>query len=176
MITHTHFHSLFARGSGLILGLAVATVNIFPVLASQETPTQQSLSSPTNINIAQAKHTSSALADGVYLYGQSPEPEQLGQEYLVIKVNKGQVVGAFYMPQSEFNCFSGNITASQMNLSVVDPYDNSVHPYSIALQTNSPVVAQNVSSVSLTLEGYHQISKLSDNDQKILNVCVEQHQ
>lgn len=176
MTTHTHFNSLLARGSGLILGFAVATLNYLPALAFQETPAQKSQHHNGSINVAQAQPNSSPLVDGVYLYGKSPQPEQLGQEYLVIRVNQGQVVGAFYMPQSEFNCFYGSVNAQQMSLSVVDPYDNTVHPYSIALQTTSPIVAQNASSVTLTLEGYHQISKLSENDQRILNVCIGQHQ
>ncbi|ACK69514.1 conserved hypothetical protein [Gloeothece citriformis PCC 7424] len=176
MITHTNISSLLARGTGLILGFALATLNPSPTLALENSSPQNSSQSSQMNFIAQSESSSSSLADGVYLYGQSPEPEQIGQEYLVIRVNQGQVVGAFYMPQSEFNCFYGNVNAQQMNLSVVDPYDNSVHPYSIALQTTSPVAAQNASSVSLTLEGYHQLSKLSENDQRILNVCVQKHQ
>nr|ADN14713.1 conserved hypothetical protein [Gloeothece verrucosa PCC 7822] len=175
MTTHTTFHSLLARGTGLVLAITLATLNGLPVLASQQSPKQNPQRSHSSINIAQAATPPSPLADGVYLYGQSPEPEQLGQEYLVIRVDRGQVVGAFYMPQSEFNCFYGSVNARALNLSVVDPYDQSVHPYSIALQTTAPVAAQNASSVTSTLEGYHQISKLSENDQRILNVCIQQH-
>ena len=36
------------------------------------------------------------LKDGTYLYGQSPQREELGQEYLVFKVNAGKATGAFY--------------------------------------------------------------------------------
>jgi hypothetical protein len=116
----------------------------------------------------------SPLSDGMYLYGQSPEPEQLGQEYVVFQVQQNKVVGAVYMPQSEFSCFSGTIDARQMNLSIRDPYDNSVYDYAIALQDSAPVASEGQLPRAVGLEGYHQIYKLSDNDRSILNRCLRQ--
>ncbi|MGP0129415.1 MAG: hypothetical protein ACTMUP_09235 [cyanobacterium endosymbiont of Rhopalodia musculus] len=114
----------------------------------------------------------SGLANGVYLYGRSPEPETMGQEYLVFKVQKGEVIGAFYMPRSEFNCFSGSFDSRQINLSIVDPHDGIKYDYAISLQVVSPVATNSRRSSEVTLEGYHRLGALSDNDQRILDACL----
>jgi len=112
------------------------------------------------------------LKDGTYLYGQSPQREQLGQEYLVFKVNAGKVTGAFYQPRSEYSCFSGELTASQLSLSIRDPYDNSVSPYAIALKPQAPVAGNAQNLGNMTLDGYYALGKLSANDQRILKDCI----
>jgi hypothetical protein len=119
--------------------------------------------------IAQA----TTISDGVYLYGQSAKPEQIGQEYLVFQIKKGKVTGAFYLPRSEFNCFSGTVTAQAMNLFVKDPYDDSVSPYSIALREISPVASEGKTPREFDLEGYHRLNNISDNDRRILKSCLE---
>jgi hypothetical protein len=112
------------------------------------------------------------LKDGIYLYGQSPQREQLGQEYLVFKVNAGKVTGAFYQPRSEYSCFSGELTASQLSLSIRDPYDNSASPYAIALTPQEPVAGNAQNLGNMTLDGYYALGKLSANDQRILKDCI----
>ena len=112
------------------------------------------------------------LKDGTYLYGQSPQREQLGQEYLVFTVNAGKVTGAFYQPRSEYSCFSGELTASQLSLSIRDPYDNSVSPYAIALKPQAPVAGNTQNLGNMTLDGYYALGKLSANDQRILKDCI----
>ena len=77
--------------------------------------------------------------DGVYLYGQSPQPNTIGSEYLVFEVNQGQVIGGFYMPSSSFDCFYGSVEAQKLALTVVDSYEQTPHPYAVALQSESPV-------------------------------------
>ena len=52
------------------------------------------------------------VKDGIYLYGQSPKPNQLGQGYIIFQKQQNKVTGALYMPQSEFNCFQGTINPS----------------------------------------------------------------
>ena len=112
------------------------------------------------------------LKDGTYLYGQSPHREQLGQEYLVFTVNAGKVTGAFYQPRSEYSCFSGELTASQLSLSIRDPYDNSVSPYAITLKPQAPVAGNAQNLGNMTLDGYYAMGKLSANDQRILKDCI----
>ncbi|WP_341730782.1 hypothetical protein [Microcoleus sp. EPA2] len=94
----------------------------------------------------------------IYLYGQSPEPEQIKQEYFVFEVRQGKVVGAFYLPRSAFYCFYGSMEVNQLNLTVVDTYDGSRSPYSVNLQQ------------------YHHLSTVSDNDRRILGICKRDHQ
>ena len=166
---------------GVIFSLGLATTNPAPLLASNLESLQIRQQKPTAdskmaVNFAQAARSHSPLSDGTYLYGQSSKPEQLGQEYLVFAISQGRVIGAFYMPQSEFSCFYGSLDSKQMDLSIVDPYENTTYPYSIALQELSPLAAGGQPTRSVGLEGYHQIDTMSDNDQRILNVCLDEYQ
>lgn len=171
MLTHTHFRSFLTRCSLLLLGLGVVSINSLPTLASTEEVSPASVSTSETVHLAEA--TTPTLSDGVYLYGQSPKPEQIGQEYLVFKITRGRVIGAFYLPQSEFSCFYGTINSRQMNLSVVGPYDNSVSAYAIALDKVSPVASTGKPIVGL--QGYHAITTVSENDQRMLHVCLQRH-
>jgi hypothetical protein len=109
--------------------------------------------------------------NGTYFYGTSGQPEEIGQQYMVFKVDQGEVKGAVYMPHSEFSCFTGTFAGNQMNMSIIHPYDGTQHPYSISLKTPSPV-AGNSQWSDLGLEGYYSINALSSNDQRILDTCL----
>ncbi len=135
-----------------------------------------SLFTPTKIladNIS--SETNSVLANGIHLYGQSPERDRLGVEYLVFAVNNNKIVGAFYQPLSEFNCFYGGLDGNKIILSILDPYDGRVHPYFIALQNSSPLASQgdNVGK-NFSLVGYHAFTTVNDNELEMLNTCQEQ--
>ena len=118
----------------------------------------------------------SQLTSQIYLYGQSSQPEQIGQDYLVFEVRENKLVGAFYMPQSEFACFYGEVDGQQMNLNVVDPYSQETFAYGVPLEAQSNI-AQGDGQIapSFAPQGYEQINALSDNDQRILNTCVSTH-
>jgi hypothetical protein len=113
------------------------------------------------------------LEDGVYLYGQSPQPEQLGQAYMVFQVIQGQLIGGFYTPRSSFDCFSGTVEGNQLALNIVDSYSQEVHDYSIAYSNTSTVAASTLQGVnqSVSLEGFHPIETLSQTDNHILKTC-----
>ena len=97
-------------------------------------------------------------ADGIYLYGQSPKPDEIKKEYFVFEVRRSKVIGAFYLPRSAFYCFYGTVELTQLNLTVVDSYDGSSSPYSVNLQQ------------------YYPISVVSDNDRRILGICKVAYQ
>ncbi|MBD2078953.1 hypothetical protein [Leptolyngbya sp. FACHB-17] len=59
---------------------------------------------------------SATLPNGIYLYGNSPKPNQVAQNYIVLERHNGKVVGAFYSPQSEFTCFTGDIEGTQLDV------------------------------------------------------------
>ena len=101
---------------------------------------------------------STGLADGIYLYGQSSQPDEIKKEYFVFEMRQSKVVGAYYLPRSAFYCFYGTSDRTQLNLIVVDSYDGSRSPYSVNLQQ------------------YYRISAVSDNDRRILGICKEAHQ
>ena len=113
-----------------------------------------------------------ALADGVYLYGQSQQAEKIGSEYLVFQMHQGKIRGAIYYPQSEFNCFTGAIAANQIKLSIRDPSDNRSYPYNIALVSSGAIANPKPSRANVTLRGYVSLQALSVNDQRILQTCL----
>jgi hypothetical protein len=157
--------------TGLFVGLGL--VVSVPYLPAQAADVQVA----TSPLLSQASPTGDllnrqALPDGVYLYGQAPTPEQVGAAYMVFAVTDRQVVGAFYMPYSSFDCFQGEFQPDRLALNIVDSYDRSVHPYSVALDTSSPVAsATSGTAVPAGLEGFHQIQSISENDQRILATC-----
>ncbi|NET35739.1 MAG: hypothetical protein F6K19_27555 [Cyanothece sp. SIO1E1] len=116
-------------------------------------------------------------ADGIYLYGQSEQPEQLGQAYMVFESRQGRVVGAFYMPRSSFDCFYGGAQAQRLALTVVDSYSQEPFSYTIA-RTDSSLVAstERATAGKLMLQDFHAIETISDNDQRMLEVCRANYQ
>lgn len=112
--------------------------------------------------------------DGIYLYGKSPEPNKIGQEYIVFEVKRGQVVGALYMPQSEFSCFNGTIKAGELAMMVAGFPDNGETPQEVAA-VGDPSIGTGDEPIlypySVQLQNYHQLSKVSENDQRILGMC-----
>lgn len=98
------------------------------------------------------------LTDGIYLFGQSRQRNQIQNEYFVFKVRNGKVIGAFYLPHSAFYCFYGIHQPNRLDVKVVDSYDNNVSDYTVDLQK------------------YYPINQISDNDARILDTCQTNYQ
>jgi hypothetical protein len=145
--------------SGAIIAQAEVST---PVQNSSETAVEDSTANPNLF-----------LKDGIYLYGQSPQPNQIGQAYMVFEVTAGKLVGGFYMPRSSFDCFSGTARGNQLALSVVDSYSQEVHDYSVAYSNVSTVAANTPGGAdqNIVLDGFHPIETLSQTDYHILKTC-----
>lgn len=177
---------------GLLLTVGVLTGVIKPGLTNDlnnSTPSQV-------ISFAEAFGKETAISprgklpetDGVYLYSQSPEPKQVGQEYMVLEVNQNKVIGAFYMPQSEFSCFSGSLQAGKLGLVFAndphsEPYSdlgNSQNTQQVATNSDRPVIGEGYNpiaySYSVALQNYHQLGSLSAQDREILQTCKNNYQ
>lgn len=138
--------------------------------------------------IAQVPTTNAQIPDGTYLYGQSSEPQQNGKEYLVFQANQGKVVGAMYLPNSEYSCFHGTLDSTQMNLTVANPYEQTAFSHTIARSQPAQVAAaggrinlQNTYDsltypYAVALEGYQPVGEISANDKQLLNTCMSQYQ
>ncbi|MBT9317551.1 hypothetical protein [Leptothoe spongobia] len=109
------------------------------------------------------------LADGVYLYGQQSVAAQPGSIYMVFEVTGRQTVGAFYMPSSSFDCFNGDISSTRLDLNVIDSYEQTSHPYSLAVQSETLAAGQ--VGPELSISGFTPISALSELDEQILETC-----
>lgn len=93
------------------------------------------------------------LPNGVYLYSNAQQPEQAQSEYFVFRVTEQKVVGAFYMPQSSFDCFRGQLNANQLDLKIVTSYEQQVYGH------------------TLSLNAYHPMKNVSANDHRMLEAC-----
>ncbi|MBD2186287.1 hypothetical protein H6S82_30920 [Planktothrix sp. FACHB-1355] len=183
--------------AGLMLMASLANGNASAVLANPSevtvTPGEHQFVeaksvSPSEEYTASTRGTGSfkQLADGVYLYGKSSQPEQIGQEYMVFEVRDGQAIGAFYMPSSEFSCFRGTLQAQQLKVSLASPDaeiaqetpDEGQEFQPVAVGSTSPSNRFDAVTFPLTvkLQDYHQITSVSENDQRILSMCKANYQ
>lgn len=96
-----------------------------------------------------------SLEDGTYLYGEVPQPNQIGKGYTLFKHYQGTVVGALYYPRSEFDCFKGVLTENTLDIKSVGAYDSAV----VALEIN--------------LTDLYSIQQISPNDQRLLAACQQ---
>ena len=111
------------------------------------------------------------FADGTYVFGESPEAGQVGSTYMVFEVQSQSLVGAFYQPSSSFDCFHGQVEDNKMTLTVIDSYDQTSHPYVLALDVASQAASQVGIAGSIVPSGFYSLSDLSELDWSILATC-----
>ncbi|NET69616.1 MAG: hypothetical protein F6K62_00720 [Sphaerospermopsis sp. SIO1G2] len=114
--------------------------------------------------------------DGIYLYGQSSVPDQLGQGYIVFQKHKGKVTGALYMPSSEFSCFQGTIARSGELAMTVTSSPSETGIAQVSATSRIPRITDEISptyAYSVALRDYHQLASVGENDRKILQACQQ---
>lgn len=114
--------------------------------------------------------------DGIYLYGQSSIPNQLGQGYIVFQKHQGKVIGALYMPNSEFSCFQGTIAQSGELAMTVTSSPGEVGITQVSTASRIPNFTGEDTATyaySVALQDYHQLGSVSPNDRQILQACSQ---
>ncbi|MBE9003039.1 hypothetical protein IQ274_33920 [Nostoc sp. LEGE 12447] len=106
-------------------------------------------------NSSTTSETSDSLADGTYLYGEIPQPNQIGKAYLILQRQQGKVLGAFYYPRSEFSCFTGQEKNNTLSAKSVD------------------FGKASAKKMKINLQKFHQIKSISTNDKQILSSCKQ---
>lgn len=109
--------------------------------------------------------------DGIYVFGEAAEAGQIGATYMVMNVQAEKIVGAFYQPSSSFDCFHGELQGNSIALTVINSYDQSTHPFTVALQTTNQVASQTGAVSNLVPEGFYELSQVSTLDADILATC-----
>jgi hypothetical protein len=178
---HSFWHYLEKPITGLLLTLALSLISEgFPIVKAHGAEVPEVADRSSTFELAQAGFTvQQSLPDGTYVFGQSPEANQLGSTYLVFEANDEQIVGAFYMPSSSFDCFYGEPQVEHLALTVINSDSQSQYAYSVELQQDTSVATTGSSAIApLRLSGFHQIDTVSPNDQRILAACkvAQQHQ
>ena len=108
--------------------------------------------------------------DGIYLYGKSAEG------YIVFQKRQNQIIGALYVPQSEFTCFQGSLAKSGKLAMMVRTSPGEVGTIEVATTSTIPKINENEFTTypySVTLEDYHRLSYVSSNDREILQICQQ---
>jgi len=139
--------------TSLCLSLSLSASNFYPASAQKQASNINTPNHSLAVTPSPPPTASNTLANGVYLYGQSAKPNQIQQEYFLFELNDNQVTGAFYMPRSSFDCFRGQLKAGELQLTVINSYDEATYPYAVKLQAYKPV------------------APISSNDQRILQTC-----
>ena len=112
--------------------------------------------------------------NGVYLYGQSPKSGELGQGYIIFEKRQSKVIGALYMPNSEFSCFNGTLQSSGQLAMTVTGYPGDQSPTQVAMNNTLPRVMDDESSnyaYSVTLQDYYPLNAIAAGDRQILQKC-----
>ncbi|MBW4616917.1 MAG: hypothetical protein KME21_27470 [Desmonostoc vinosum HA7617-LM4] len=112
--------------------------------------------------------------DGIYLYGQSPQPNQPGQGYIIFQKRRGNVTGALYMPRSEFSCFRGTLDRSGELAMTVNSTPDGANSSQVAATSRLPRVPNDEFSTyahSVTLQEYYKLNSISASDRRMLRVC-----
>jgi hypothetical protein len=132
---------------------------------------------PTNTKpLAKQSPVNFPEKDGIYLYGQSSVANQLGQGYIVFKKHQGQVIGALYMPSSEFSCFQGTIAKSGELAMTVTSSPGETGVTQVSTNSRIPRLYDEDAVTyahSIALQDYHQLQSVSENDRQILQTCSQ---
>ncbi len=123
----------------VLLGLAFVAQNVPAV----------SLAQPSRSTPA------SAQGEGIYLYGETPQSNQMNKAYVVFQRHSEGVVGAIYSPNSEFDCFTGSQNNKTLNLKSVSTGVSSL------------------GAAKINLSKLHLIKTVSTNEQRILSTCKQ---
>jgi hypothetical protein len=111
---------------------------------------------------------SRSLANGTYLYGESSQPGETGREYVVFENRGGEVVGAVFLANSEFSCFTGKVKPNQLEAMVLDSYENVSHPYAVSLESGA-------GETTTGLE-YRSVSQIGQKEINLLQSCRQFYQ
>ncbi|MBF2016018.1 MAG: hypothetical protein IGS23_12600 [Rivularia sp. T60_A2020_040] len=112
--------------------------------------------------------------NGVFLYGASRQTGQFGKGYIIFEKVSDRVVGAMYMPASEFNCFQGTLDSSGEIAMTVKGYAGDVNPTQVASRYGLPQSNEDNFdnyAYSVTLQDYYQLDNIGDDERRILKAC-----
>ncbi|WP_375506328.1 hypothetical protein [uncultured Nostoc sp.] len=117
------------------------------------------------------------VKDGIYLYGQSPKSNQLGQGYIIFQKQQDKVTGALFMPHSEFNCFQGTLNRSGELAMTVNSSSNeasTTQSNQVAASNRLPQVSEDELSsypYSVALQDFYHLSSITASDRRTLQMC-----
>jgi hypothetical protein len=155
MVITTLLQSVFSSKKRWLTSVAIA---VLATLAGNTTARGENL------------HRSSIAptVNGVYLYGESGQPDIVGKEYIVFETIGNKTIGAFYLPRSEFSCFYGQFKGSRLNVTLIDGLDRQQYNFSLGINPSGLTASKQPMMGEPT---YQPIGKIGNNDRRILTAC-----
>jgi hypothetical protein len=112
------------------------------------------------------------LGDGVYLFRESPVPDQVRTTYMVAEVSEGNLIGGFYQPHSSFDCFYGEVVGEDIALTVIDSYEKTEHALAMTLESSESIASQAGGGGGRWVpSGFHAVTQLSTIAENVLQTC-----
>lgn len=133
------------------LGLSMAPVMASSGIALMQTPVSQAPLSQSPLFQSDRPEQ-----DGIYLYGESSQPNQLGKGYFIFSKTGSQVVGAIYYPLSEYSCFVGRQNNTDLNVTLVEAGEQAVQGFEVPL---TPMYA---------------IARIGESEARVLSACRQE--
>jgi hypothetical protein len=168
MIVNKLLQSIHNSKNRWFISIAIA---ILATLVSHTTAAADN----TNAMVASSSSRVSVppTTNGVYLYGESDRPDVIGKEYMVFETIGTKTIGAFYLPKSEFSCFSGKFKGSRLNITLIDAFDLKQYKLTLALNLYGLTASKQPMMGEPT---YQPLGNVSSNDLQILKACKLQLQ
>lgn len=161
-LLHSFHHPKSRWSASIVIAIGATLTSNLTALTEQPTRFSRGETPPTN---------ATALANGVYLYGETARPDIVGKEYIVFETIGTKARGAFYLPRSEFSCFYGQLRGSRLNVTVIDPFDRQQYNFTLTVNSNGLNASKQPKSGQPT---YQPLDKVSPNDLRILAACKSQ--
>ncbi|MFO8040553.1 MAG: hypothetical protein R6U67_14040 [Sodalinema sp.] len=146
-----------------------------PLLALAIADVLPSTVTPSSPAIAQEMpdHSGSS-ADGIYVYGESPQLQILGRAYIVLESRGNQVVGGFYMYQSSFDCFYGQMTHQSLQVTVIPTYEETRYSYAIQ-RSDTAIASPNTPPITPEFEGFYRLQNPDEVANRVLDTCRNEY-
>lgn len=145
-------------------GFSLQSLTILPIVL-------MAASGATELHQAQQAQ-SLPVEDGVYLYGEVPQPDRIGVEYMVLELRQNRVVGGLYRRHSSFDCFYGQMQAQTLEMTIVPAYEDTPYSYSMVRADNA-IASTAEAPVAPAFEGLYRIDRLDEVAQRVLESCRE---
>jgi hypothetical protein len=102
--------------------------------------------------------------DGMYLYGEASAANQLGKGYFIFQQSGQKIVGAMYYPQSEYTCFTGNRTTTNVHL----------QPFELGNQLQSGQSQSGQDALQVSLPQLYKIDQIGVSERQALAACQQE--
>jgi hypothetical protein len=150
-----------------LLSIPVLALAIADVLPSTIRPSSQAIAQEQPDPLGSS-------ADGIYVYGESPQLEVLGVTYFVLESRDNQVVGGFYRYHSSFDCFYGQMTNHSLQVTVIPTYDPANYPYAVQ-RSDTAIASPNTLPITPEFEGFYHLQHPDEVANRVLDTCRNEY-